>query len=454
MSAAATELPPGLFGWVADVTGQEVVRAFRHTARREAWVIETKDQSAGPFFLRIDRGLAAGRPSTRNLRRESALISVLDRHGVAAQKVIAWSDEYCTALQSWVTGDAELNRADPALRAKVMNHLMEVLAKLHAIDIGSLDLPEFERPRTALDHSLLELEAIEEPGLFPVSACARDPLAAFGKRWLINHAPPSVERTVLLQGDTGPANFLFDENGVTALVDWEWGHYGDPMEDLGNICVRDFFYPSADGDLSPYFRRYAALTGFALDPMKIEYYKIHQLVRSVISLNYLTEFLDWQTPIGLNLGYRAVVDIETCRAMLTASGLGDLTEPETLSADESSLQSIMAKQIERFVAPHVSDAFGARLAGGHALIARHLDLRERHGARFAAEELTRLRDLLGVSVNDLAKGRMALIDQIQTLSIADEAPVLAHLAECARAQAALMAPLMMPWAGHRWARIV
>ena len=297
MSEAASELPPGLLGWVAQVTGHEVVRAFRHTARREAWVIETEGQSGKPYFLRIDRGLASGRPSTRNLRRESALISVLDRHDVAAQKVVAWSDEYCAALQSWVTGEAELNRADPTLRAKVMNHLMEVLAKLHAIDVESLDLPEFERPRTPLDHSLLELEAIEEPGLFPISACVRDPLAAFGKRWLINHAPESVERTVLLQGDTGPANFLFDENGVTALVDWEWGHYGDPMEDLGNICVRDFFYPSADGDLSRYLRHYADLTGFTLDPVKIEYYKIHQLVRSVISLNYLTEYLDWQTPI-------------------------------------------------------------------------------------------------------------------------------------------------------------
>ena len=140
--------------------------------------------------------------------------------------------------------------------------------------------------------------------------------------------------------------------------------------------------------------------------------------------------------------------------MLAASGLGDLAEPETLSADESSLQSIMAKQIERFVAPHVSDAFGARLAGGHADIARHLDLRERHGTRFAAEELSRLRNLLGSSVSDLPQGRKALVEHVQTLAIADEPPVLRHLAETARAQAALMKPLMTHWAGHRWAKIV
>jgi len=453
--SASTGLPAGLLDWVALTTGSPVVGAYRHTARREAWVVETRaaDGTVEPYFLRIDRALADGRVSMRNLRRETALIAALNRHGIPAQKIVGWNDAHCAALQSWVGGEAELNRADPAAQDRVMRHLMEILATLHAIDVDRLDLPEFVRPQTPLEHSLLELEAIEEPGLFPVSACARDPLAAFGKRWLINHAPAGVERTVLLQGDTGPANFLFDDQGVTALVDWEWGHYGDPMEDLGNICVRDFFYPSANGDLGPYFRHYAALSGFALDPVKIDYYKIHQLVRSVISLNYLTEHLDWQTPIWLNLGYRAVVDIETCRAMAAASGASFPAAIILEAPEDGSFQSIMAKQMERFVLPHLADQFATRTVAGHAAMARYLDLKERHGGRFAAEELARLRGLLGSGVRDLDDGRRALITHIERLTIADEAPVLAHLAASAAAQAALMAPLMAPWAGHVWAKI-
>ena len=235
----AVGLPDGLLDWVAIVTEHKVTGAYRHSARREAWVIETDEPQR--YFLRIDRALAADRKSTRNLRRETALIAALNEHGVPAQKIIGWNETHGAALQSWVAGEGELNHADPALRGRVLHHLMVILARLHAIDVAALNLPEFVVPRTPLEHSLLELEAIEEPDLFQISACARDPLAAFGKRWLINHAPSSVERTVLLQGDTGPANFLFDENGVTALCDWEWGHWGDPMEDLGNICVRDFF---------------------------------------------------------------------------------------------------------------------------------------------------------------------------------------------------------------------
>jgi aminoglycoside phosphotransferase len=43
--------------------------------------------------------------------------------------------------------------------------------------------------------------------------------------------PPSA---VLVHGDYGPNNILLDPGAheVTAVVDWEWAHAGDPVEDL------------------------------------------------------------------------------------------------------------------------------------------------------------------------------------------------------------------------------
>jgi hypothetical protein len=40
--------------------------------------------------------------------------------------------------------------------------------------------------------------------------------------------------TVLVHGDYGPNNLLFDAEAqhVVAIVDWEWVHAGDPVEDL------------------------------------------------------------------------------------------------------------------------------------------------------------------------------------------------------------------------------
>lgn len=45
---------------------------------------------------------------------------------------------------------------------------------------------------------------------------------------------PGGTRTVLVHGDYGPNNMLFDPatHATTAIIDWEWAHAGDPVEDL------------------------------------------------------------------------------------------------------------------------------------------------------------------------------------------------------------------------------
>lgn len=450
------ELAASLLEWVAQTTQTQVMRATRHNARREAWHIETRDDRGEPvnFFLRIDRAYAQGQRSRRHLKRETALIRALADYSIPAQRIVGWNEEHACALQSWVTGRAELNRETRESQQAVMLAFMETLAHLHRIDIDQLDLPDFEKPASALEHSLLELDAVEN-SVPADQVCTRThPLAAFGKRWLINHAPRGVQGTVLLQGDTGPANFLFDTSGITALVDWEWGHYGDPLEDLGNIWVRDYFYPSCQGKLTPYFEHYAKHSGFQLERDTIRYYRVHQMVRSVIGLAYLNTRPDWRMPIPLNLGYTAVIDIETCRSIAQAiagdAPVNDITVPE-LSGDDNTLHNALALQMEQWVAPQIGDAATAALTRGHAATLRYLNLRERYAPAFEAEELASLRALLGTSVRDLALGKTELIAHIETLRAADENAVLDHLARAAANQSALMAPLTEPWRHCRWA---
>jgi hypothetical protein len=265
-----------------------------------------------------------------------------------------------------------------------------------------------------------------------------------------------VQGTVLLQGDTGPANFMFDANGVTALVDWEWGHYGDPMEDLGNIWLRDFFYPSSNGNLAPYFQHYAQRSGFKLDIDRIHYYRVHQLVRSVIGLAYLTSSFDWRTPIPLNLGYRSIIDLETCRALAEASDTqhkpATIAVPDLKSAPDS-LHEALAQQMEQWVVPQIGDVAAANISRGHAATLRYLQRNERYGAAFDTQELQSLRSLLGANFADLQSARAVLIAEIESLTIAGEARVLEHLTRMAANQAALMAPLTEPWRQCRWAAI-
>jgi aminoglycoside phosphotransferase (APT) family kinase protein len=52
-------------------------------------------------------------------------------------------------------------------------------------------------------------------------------------RWLTSHLPRPAQKLVLVHGDYRTGNFLFSKSGeITAILDWEMAHLGDPLEDL------------------------------------------------------------------------------------------------------------------------------------------------------------------------------------------------------------------------------
>jgi thiamine kinase-like enzyme len=55
------------------------------------------------------------------------------------------------------------------------------------------------------------------------------------------HIPAASQHSVVfVHGDYGPNNLLLDRDAraVTAVVDWEWAHAGDPVEDLAYTQCR------------------------------------------------------------------------------------------------------------------------------------------------------------------------------------------------------------------------
>ena len=63
-------------------------------------------------------------------------------------------------------------------------------------------------------------------------------------------------------------NFVFDNGTVTGIVDWEFAHIGDPMDDWAWLDMR---LPGAD--LSALQDRYARATGIEIDHDRIRYYR-------------------------------------------------------------------------------------------------------------------------------------------------------------------------------------
>lgn len=106
-----------------------------------------------------------------------------------------------------------------------------VLGELAKLDPAKLDLDgAFEAPapgdcwRVELEKWERELDADER---------TPQPVTRAAIRWLRRNPPPPPERVSFVHGDFRSGNFLFDESGVQAVLDWEMAHLGDPLEDLG-----------------------------------------------------------------------------------------------------------------------------------------------------------------------------------------------------------------------------
>ena len=97
-------------------------------------------------------------------------------------------------------------------------------------------------------------------------------------RWLHINKPESTS-ACLVHGDYRLGNIMVNEQGLAAILDWELAHIGDPMEDLGWLCVRAWrfggAFPAAGlGTYDELFDAYASVTGVRPDPDVVRWWEI------------------------------------------------------------------------------------------------------------------------------------------------------------------------------------
>ena len=143
---------------------------------------------------------------------------------------------------------------------------VRALGWLHELDTSSFDF--LDQPQAPRGSALLQVERwydlyrsclVEEPS----------PLVEEAAQWLRNHAP-ETERVALIHGDPGPGNYMHADGHITALVDWEFTHLGDPDEDWAYlIAMRGSSYYSE----SEWLERIERLTGHEIAPERLRYWK-------------------------------------------------------------------------------------------------------------------------------------------------------------------------------------
>jgi aminoglycoside phosphotransferase (APT) family kinase protein len=150
-------------------------------------------------------------------------------------------------------------------RKVLTSQLGAAAAQLHQIDVSSV-------PGLVADDQMKRYQTVlrdlGEP--HPVFE------AAF--RWLELNRPESTSEC-LVHGDYRLGNIMVNDQGLAAILDWELAHIGDPMEDLGWLCVRAWrfggAFPAAGlGSYDELFDAYASVTGVRPDPDVVRWWEI------------------------------------------------------------------------------------------------------------------------------------------------------------------------------------
>lgn len=266
-----------LAGVVSTAVGEQVgVRDLRRLtggASRETWSFDAVGPDGGvrPLILRRD----PVQPRDRALSTEAALIRAARDAGVPEPEVLAVSDDAddlgaAYIVMERVAGETLARRilrddAFAEVRPRLAEQCGEILGRIHAIEPDHV--PALARPDVLAD-------------LRETISCFAEPSPALelGLRWLAEHRPPEADDAIV-HGDFRNGNLIVGPDGIRAVLDWELAHRGDPMQDLGWLCVRAWRF-GADapvggfGGYEDLFRGYERTSGRRVDPEVVRWWEV------------------------------------------------------------------------------------------------------------------------------------------------------------------------------------
>jgi aminoglycoside phosphotransferase (APT) family kinase protein len=111
----------------------------------------------------------------------------------------------------------------------------EVAARVHQIDPAAVPALTVQTAEVQLEQYRTVLDTFAEP----------HPAFELGLRVLADHLPARAT-PAFVHGDYRNGNFIVGPDGVRAVLDWELAHLGDPVEDLGWLCVKSWRFGVVD----------------------------------------------------------------------------------------------------------------------------------------------------------------------------------------------------------------
>ncbi|WP_426756186.1 phosphotransferase family protein [Myxococcus sp. Y35] len=269
----------------------EDARLLSGGAIQENWLLSAT-LTGGPHAGVLECVVRADAPSgvavSHSRAQEFALLGEAFRAGVTVPEPLWLGDASVLGRDFFVMrkarGTAAAHRLmkEPHLggdRERLVERIGEEMARLHAIR------PPVERLSfLPMPVSSPALEGVKVFRDFLDGHHTAFPALEWGIRWLERHAPETAE-PVLAHRDFRTGNYMVDEAGLTAVLDWEFAAWSDPLEDLGWFCARCWRFGQPDkeaggiGSREALFRGYERVSGRRLEREAVFYWEVYAHVR-------------------------------------------------------------------------------------------------------------------------------------------------------------------------------
>jgi aminoglycoside phosphotransferase (APT) family kinase protein len=255
------------------------LRRLSGGASRETWAFDAHDASGRGEALVLRRDPGGHSIGSSDRSTEYELLRAAAGAGVPVPEVRflldaddGLGDGFVMAriegetIPRKILRDEEYAGARPLLAAQCG----AIAARVHAIDVGAL--PHLAAPSIAQQIAQYRalLDGFGEP----------HPVFELALRWLEAEAPATEGPPRLVHGDFRNGNFIVGPEGVRAVLDWELAHLGDPVEDLGWLCVRSWRFGHDDrrvggfGTVNELLVAYTAAGGAPVDPDHLRYWEV------------------------------------------------------------------------------------------------------------------------------------------------------------------------------------
>jgi Phosphotransferase enzyme family len=333
---------------------------------------------------------------------------------------------------------------------------MAKLAALHALNPASLSLRGFSSKTTIPDTVHSELDewdsVIAERGGEP------DPALAFTLDWLRRNVPVYEGPVVLVQGDTGPGNFMYRGGRVVAVVDWELAHFGDPMDDIAWLSLRATQEPLPD--FPQRLREYEELSGNVIDEERVHYYQVMAEAKLQVMGHRAAGSSGRDGPQdgseGNDVGNGFIYGVLHRRLWLEA--LAGVTKieltpaeipPHPIRREHDWMYAAVLGQLRDVVVPRIADPLAKARSKGLARLIKYLAQVDSYGDFYEACELADLEGLLGGHPDSLSTGRADISAEVRSGRI-DDSEYVRYLWRRIARETELARPSMGVLADRHW----